>query len=93
MNAMTQPIRVILNTREPGFRAKTYLAYVALFTLLAGDAVRYSVGWWGWGAVLVTPTSRSGQFADEGEAVCALHSSLFRKSVSFVVCEHRSRYN
>ncbi|MEY3129055.1 MAG: hypothetical protein RL405_375 [Actinomycetota bacterium] len=54
MNAMTQPIRVILNTREPGFRAKTYLAYVALFTLLAGDAVRYSVGWWGWGAVLVT---------------------------------------
>ncbi|MFY7863001.1 MAG: O-antigen ligase family protein, partial [Rhodoluna sp.] len=51
---MTQPIRVILNTREPGFRAKTYLAYVALFTLLAGDAVRYSVGWWGWGAVLVT---------------------------------------
>ena len=54
MNAMTQPIRVILNTREPGFRAKTYLAYAALFTLLAGDAVRYSVGWWGWGAVLVT---------------------------------------
>lgn len=54
MNAMTQPIRVILNTREPGFRAKTYLAYVALFTLLAGDAVRYSMGWWGWGAVLVT---------------------------------------
>jgi len=52
MNAMTQPIRVILNTREPGFRAKTYLAYVALFTLLAGDAVRYSIGWWGWGILL-----------------------------------------
>jgi exopolysaccharide production protein ExoQ len=52
MNALTQPIRVILNTREPGFRAKTYLAYVAIFALLAGDAVRYSVGWWGWGALL-----------------------------------------
>ncbi len=52
MNAMTQPIRVILNTREPGFRAKTYLAYVAIFTLAAGDAIRYSVGWWGWGALL-----------------------------------------
>lgn len=53
MNALTQPIRVILNTREPGFRAKTYLAYVAIFTLAAGDAVRYSVGWWGWGTLLV----------------------------------------
>ena len=53
MNAMTQPIRVILNTREPGFRGKTYLAYVAVFTLAAGDAVRYSIGWWGWGALLV----------------------------------------
>ena len=53
MNAMTQPIRVILNTREPGFRAKTYLAYAAVFTLAAGDVFRYSVGWWGWGALLV----------------------------------------
>jgi O-antigen ligase len=53
MNAMTQPIRVILNTREPGFRAKTYLAYLAAFTLAAGDAVRYTIGWWGWGALLV----------------------------------------
>lgn len=53
MNALTQPIRVILNTREPGYRAKTYLAYAGVFTLAAGDAVRYSIGWWGWGAVLV----------------------------------------
>ncbi len=53
MNAMTQPIRVILNTSEPGFRGKTYLAYAATFTLAAGDAVRYSIGWWGWGALLV----------------------------------------
>ncbi|MEN9749157.1 MAG: hypothetical protein RL149_235 [Actinomycetota bacterium] len=52
MNLLTQPIRVIMNTREPGFRAKTWLAYVAVFTLAAGDAVRYSIGWWGWGAVL-----------------------------------------
>ena len=52
MNALTQPIRVILNTREPGFRAKALLANIAVFTLLAGDAVRYTVGWWGWGAIL-----------------------------------------
>ena len=50
---MTQPIRIVFNTREPGYRAKTWTAYVAVFTLLAGDAVRYSIGWWGWGALLV----------------------------------------
>lgn len=52
MNAMTQPIRVILNTREKGYRAKTYLAYAGVFTIAAGDAVRYSIGWWGWGILL-----------------------------------------
>ena len=54
MNALTQPIRVIYNTREKGYRSKTWLAYLAIFTLLAGDAVRYTVGWYGWGVVLAT---------------------------------------
>ena len=53
MNALTQPIRVILNTREPGFRARNLLAHIALFVLAAGDSLRYSIGWWGWGIVLV----------------------------------------
>ena len=52
MNALTQPIRVVFNTREKGYRAKTWLASLAIFTLMAGDAVRYSIGWYGWGAVL-----------------------------------------
>lgn len=52
MNALTRPIRVVFNTREKGYRTKTAIASVGLFTLLAGDAVRYSLGWWGWGIVL-----------------------------------------
>ena len=52
MNALTQPIRVIFNTREKGYRFKTWVASIAVFTLMAGDAVRYSVGWYGWGVVL-----------------------------------------
>jgi exopolysaccharide production protein ExoQ len=52
MNALTQPIRVVFNTREKGYRAKTWVASAAIFTLMAGDAVRYSVGWYGWGVVL-----------------------------------------
>lgn len=51
MHPLTKPIRVIFNTREPGYRTKTYLAYLAVFLLAAGDAVRYSVGWFGWGAL------------------------------------------
>jgi O-antigen ligase len=52
MNALTQPIRVIMNTREPGYRAKTYLAYAGVFSVGAGDAIRYSIGWLGWGILL-----------------------------------------
>jgi len=37
MNALTQPIRVIFNTREKGYRSKTWVASAAIFTLLAGD--------------------------------------------------------
>jgi len=51
MHPLTKPIRVIFNTREPGYRSKTYLAYLAVFLLAAGDAVRYTVGWFGWGAL------------------------------------------
>ena len=53
MTTLTRPIRVIFNTREPGYRPKTWVASLGVFTLMAGDAVRYSIGWWGWGSVLV----------------------------------------
>lgn len=53
MTALTRPIRVVFNTREKGYRSKTWTASAAIFTLMAGDAVRYSTGWWGWGAILV----------------------------------------
>jgi hypothetical protein len=59
MSTLTEPIRVIFNTREPGYRFRTWVAYIAVFTLFAGDAVRYSIGWWGWGAVLVALTISS----------------------------------
>ena len=52
MHALTQPIRVIFNTREKGYRVKTWVASAAIFTLLAGDSLRYSIGWYGWGVVL-----------------------------------------
>jgi exopolysaccharide production protein ExoQ len=53
MTALTRPIRVVFNTREPGYRSKTWVASLGVFTLMAGDAIRYSIGWWGWGSVLV----------------------------------------
>ena len=53
MTALTRPIRVVFNTREPGYRPKTWVASLGVFTLMAGDSVRYSIGWWGWGSVLV----------------------------------------
>lgn len=37
---------------EARTRTATRIAYLGLFTLLAGDAVRYSFGWYGWGASL-----------------------------------------
>lgn len=52
MNALTKPIRVVFNTNESGYRSKTYTASVGIYVLLAGDSLRYSIGWFGWGAVL-----------------------------------------
>ena len=59
MTAMTQPIRIVFNTKEPGYRTKTWFAYLGVFTLFAGDAVRYSIGWIGWGVMLVALTVSS----------------------------------
>ncbi len=53
MSDFTRPIKVIFNTKDRDYRLKTWPAYLILFTLMAGDAVRYSIGWWGWGTLLV----------------------------------------
>ena len=52
MHPLTKPIRVVFDTTEPGYKTKTYLAYAMVFVLAAGDAVRYTVGWVGWGIIL-----------------------------------------
>lgn len=59
MTALTRPIRVIFNTREKGYRTKTWTASVGVFTLMAGDSVRYSIGWFGWGALLIAVLAMS----------------------------------
>lgn len=72
MTALTRPIRVIFNTREKGYRTKTWTASVGVFTLMAGDTVRYSVGWFGWGALLVTVLAISIYLTVKGGVKAAL---------------------
>jgi O-antigen ligase len=72
MNALTKPIRVVFNTNEPGYRAKTYTASVGIYVLLAGDSLRYSIGWFGWGAVLAALFATSMFLFFKNEPVQAL---------------------
>ena len=52
MEPITTSIRVIIDRTSPGYRWRFSIAYLALFVLMGGDAVRYSIGWLGWGVVL-----------------------------------------
>jgi len=54
MSPLTQLIPVVADRKAPGFRLRLALAYLGLFTVAAGDAVRYSIGWTGWGALCLT---------------------------------------
>lgn len=47
--SLTQPIRIPFDARSERYRKGVLLAYPGLFLLMAGDAVRYSIGWFGWG--------------------------------------------
>jgi exopolysaccharide production protein ExoQ len=47
--SLTQPIRIPFDARSERYRKGALLAYPGLFLVMAGDAVRYSIGWWGWG--------------------------------------------
>ncbi len=51
--SITQPIRIPFDSRAKSYRAGRWLAYPTLFLLLAGDAVRYLVGWYGYAAAAV----------------------------------------
>lgn len=49
---ITQPIRIGFDRRSRTYKLNALFAYPALFIVMAGDAVRYSVGWLGWGVVV-----------------------------------------
>jgi exopolysaccharide production protein ExoQ len=49
---ITQPIRIAFDRTSRNYKLAALLAYPGLFTVMAGDAIRYSVGWAGWGAVI-----------------------------------------
>ena len=49
----TQPIRIQVNSQSKSYRIGRWIAYPSLFTLLAGDGVRYLVGWWGFALIAV----------------------------------------
>ncbi|MSZ95269.1 MAG: hypothetical protein F2587_03480, partial [Actinobacteria bacterium] len=52
MEPITTNIRVVIDRSSAGYRARFAIAYLALFVLMGGDAVRYAIGWLGWGIVL-----------------------------------------
>jgi exopolysaccharide production protein ExoQ len=72
MTDLTRPIRVVFNTREKGYRTKTWTASAGVFTLMAGDAVRYSIGWVGWGITLVLLLSFAMYLFFKGDTKAAL---------------------
>ena len=52
MEPITTSIRVVIDRSEPGYKTRFAIAYTALFVLMGGDAVRYAIGWLGWGLLL-----------------------------------------
>jgi exopolysaccharide production protein ExoQ len=49
--SFTQPIRIQFESKSLTYRSGRWLAYPALFILLAGDGVRYLIGWYAFGVV------------------------------------------
>jgi O-antigen ligase len=52
MEAITTSIRVVVDRSAPDYLWRTGTAYAALAILMGGDAVRYAIGWLGWGIAL-----------------------------------------
>jgi hypothetical protein len=49
--SFTQPIRIQFDSQSLTYRSGRWLAYPALFILLAGDGVRYLIGWHAFGVL------------------------------------------
>ncbi|MEY5024036.1 MAG: hypothetical protein RL569_949, partial [Actinomycetota bacterium] len=49
---ITQPIRIAFDRKSRSYKLAALLAYPGLFTVMAGDVLRYSIGWLGWGIVI-----------------------------------------
>lgn len=52
MEPITASIRVIVDRSQAGYRTRFATAYAALGILMGGDAIRYAIGWLGWGIAL-----------------------------------------
>ena len=52
MEPITTSIRVAIDRTSADYRIRFGVAYSALFILMGGDAVRYGIGWMGWGIAL-----------------------------------------
>lgn len=51
---ITQPIRIPFDRTSKKYKPAAVLAYLGLFTILSPDAIRYTIGWLGWSAVVIT---------------------------------------
>ncbi len=51
---ITQPIRIPFDRTSKKYKPAAALAYLGLFTILSPDAIRYTIGWLGWSAVVIT---------------------------------------
>ena len=49
---ITTSIRVVVDRSSAGYRTRFGTAYAALAILMGGDAIRYAIGWLGWGIAL-----------------------------------------
>lgn len=52
MEPITTSIRVVVDRSSAGYRTRFATAYAALAILMGGDAIRYAIGWLGWGILL-----------------------------------------
>lgn len=52
MEPITESIRIVVDRSSAGYRFRFGTAYAALGVLMGGDAVRYAIGWLGWGLLL-----------------------------------------
>lgn len=52
MEPITTSVRIVVDRSSAGYRTRFATAYAALAILMGGDAIRYTIGWMGWGIAL-----------------------------------------